>query len=154
MSRKKIYKVPNTCRDQYNALCVNVSSRQSNSITRLFFKLPFWKSFLALCKANDAKATIVSVCVHWCCLHEWSWIGMWWLKVPYEINVSRSLEFVELIITSGTYKVCDSMPCTMRPAMLLFFSRHAPVRVIHKRECIMHSTIRWLTFKQSSKCFL
>ncbi len=27
----------------------------------LFYKLPFWKSFSALCKANDAKATIVSV---------------------------------------------------------------------------------------------
>ncbi len=31
------------------------------SITRLFSKLPFWKSFLALCKANDAKAIIVFV---------------------------------------------------------------------------------------------
>ncbi len=31
------------------------------SITRLFYKLLFWKSFSALCKANDAKATIVSV---------------------------------------------------------------------------------------------
>ncbi len=87
------------------------------SITRLFSKLPFWKSFLALCKANDAKATIVSVCFHWCGLHEWSWIGMWWLKVAYESNVSRSLQFVELIITSGTYNVSDSMPCTIRPAM-------------------------------------
>ncbi len=28
------------------------------SVTRLFYKLPF---FLALCKVNDAKATIVSV---------------------------------------------------------------------------------------------
>ncbi len=44
----------------------------------------------------------------------------------YENNASRSLEFVELIITSGTYKVCDSMPCTIRPAMLLFLSRCAP----------------------------
>ncbi len=44
----------------------------------------------------------------------------------YESNVSRSLEFVELIITSGTYKVCDSTPCIMRPAMLLFLSRRAP----------------------------
>ncbi len=42
---------------------------------------------------------------------------MWWLKVAYESNVSLSLEFVELIITSGTYTVCDSMPCIMRPAM-------------------------------------
>ncbi len=38
----------------------------------------------------------------------------------------RLLEFVELIITSGTYKVCDSMPYC----------------VIHKREFIMHSKIR------------
>ncbi len=41
------------------------------------------------------------------------------------------------------------MPCTMRPAMLLFSSHRAPVCVIHKREFIMHSTIRWLTLKQS-----
>ncbi len=33
------------------------------SITRwrLFYKLLFWKRFSALCKADDAKATIVSV---------------------------------------------------------------------------------------------
>ncbi len=31
------------------------------SVTRLFYKLPFWKSLLALCKANNAKATIVPV---------------------------------------------------------------------------------------------
>ncbi len=64
--------------------------------------------------------------------------------------MSRSLEFVELIITSGTYKVCDSMPCTMRPAMLLFLSAVLLICVIHKREFIMHSTIRWLTFKPST----
>ncbi len=43
------------------------------------------------------------------------------VKVAYKSNVSRSLEVVELIIRSGTYKVCDSM----RPAMLLFLSRCA-----------------------------
>ncbi len=31
------------------------------SVTRFLSKLPFWKSFLPLSKANDAKATIVSV---------------------------------------------------------------------------------------------
>ncbi len=40
----------------------------------------------------------------------------------YESNVSRLLEFVELMITSGTYKVCDSM----RPAMLIFLTCRAP----------------------------
>ncbi len=37
----------------------------------------------------------------------------------------------------------------MRPAMLLFLSL---VCVIHKRKCIMHSTIRWLTLKQYIFC--
>ncbi len=59
--------------------------------------------------------------------------------------MSRWLEFVELIITCGTYKVSDSMPCIVRPAMLLFYSAVLP----HKRKCIKHSTIRWLTFRQS-----
>ncbi len=41
-----------------------------------------------------------------------SWmIGMWLLKVAYGSNVSRSLQFVELIITSGTYNVCDVVIC-------------------------------------------
>ncbi len=43
-------------------------------------------------------------------------------NVVVKSNVSRSLQFVELIITSGTYKVCDSM----RPAMLLFVLRCSP----------------------------
>ncbi len=34
-----------------------MSAPDKVSITHLFSKLPFWKSFLALCKANDAKAT-------------------------------------------------------------------------------------------------
>ncbi len=46
-------------------------------------------------------------------------------KVAYKSNVNRSLEFVELIITSRTYTVCDSMPCIMKPAMLLFLIRCA-----------------------------
>ncbi len=79
---------------------------------------------LLLSPGKTPKATIA--CFHWCFFHEWSWIGMWWLKVAYESNVSWSLEFVELIITSGTYKVCDTMPWTMRPAMLLILSRCAP----------------------------
>ncbi len=132
----KIGKVPNTCRYQYQRF---VRERQLQ-ITRLFSKLPFWKSFLALCKANDAKATIVSVCIHWCCLHEWSWIGMWWLKVAYESNESRSLQFVELIITSGTLHHETSY-------VVIFI---VPVCVIHKREFIMHSTISWLTLKPST----
>ncbi len=96
---KKSVKSPIHVGINTNASCANVSSRQS--IRRLFSKLPFWKSFLALCKANEAKATIVSVCFHWCGLHEWWWIGMWWLKVAYESKVSWSFQFVELIITSG-----------------------------------------------------
>ncbi len=40
----------------------------------------------------------------------------------------------------------------MRPAMLLFLSRRAPVCVIHKRTFIMHSIIRWLTLKPSVFC--
>ncbi len=59
------------------------------------------------------------------------------------LHMSRLLEVIELVIRSGTYKVCDSM----RPALLLFVSRR--VCVIHKREFIMHRTIRWLTLKQS-----
>ncbi len=56
---EKIGKVPNMCKNQYQRMNVmNVSSRQCKC---LFYKLAFWKSFLALCKANDAKATIVSV---------------------------------------------------------------------------------------------
>ncbi len=56
---EKIGKVPNMCKNQYQRMNVmNVSSRQCKC---LFYKLPFWKSFLALCKANDAKANIVSV---------------------------------------------------------------------------------------------
>ncbi len=40
-------------------LCAaNISSRQSMSRV---YKLPFWKSVLALCKTNDAKVTIVLV---------------------------------------------------------------------------------------------
>ncbi len=104
---------------------MRTSAPDKVSFTRLFYKLPFWKRFLALCKAHDAKATIVTVCFHWCCLHEWSWIGMLWLKVAYESNVSRSLEFVELIITSGSYKVCDSM----RPA-ISFLSNDASPEIL------------------------
>ncbi len=46
-------------------LRVQTSALDKVNITLLFSKLPIWKSFLALCKANDAKATIVSVCFHW-----------------------------------------------------------------------------------------
>ncbi len=46
--------------------------------------------------------------------------------------MSRSLEFVELIINVWDYKVCDSMPCTMRSAMLFFYSAVLPVCAIHK----------------------
>ncbi len=38
-----------------------MSAPDEISIMILFSKLPFWKSFFALCKANDANATIVYV---------------------------------------------------------------------------------------------
>ncbi len=65
---------------------------------------------------------------------------MWWLKVAYESNESRSLQFVELIITSGTLHHETSY-------VVIFI---IPVCVIHKRKFIMHSTIRWLTLKPST----
>ncbi len=105
-SRKKSVTSLNCLGINTNALCAILSSRQR-------------KCWLI------AKVIIVSACFHWCCLQvlsEWSWIGMWYLKVAYESNVSRSFEVVEQIIRSGTYKVCDSM----RPAMLLFLSHSAP----------------------------
>ncbi len=40
---------------------MRTSAPDKVSVTRLFYKLTFWKSFLVLCEANDAKATIVSV---------------------------------------------------------------------------------------------
>ncbi len=46
------------------ASCTDFSSRQCKHVIFFFFKLPFWKSFLAICKANVAKATIVSACFH------------------------------------------------------------------------------------------
>ncbi len=52
-------------RDQYQ----RTSDPDKVSASYFVFKLPFWKSFLALCKANVAKATIVSACFHWRCLH-------------------------------------------------------------------------------------
>ncbi len=61
MSWKKSVKSPKREGINTNDLCANVSSRQSMCHTFLFYKLPFWKSFLALCKANDAKATIIYV---------------------------------------------------------------------------------------------
>ncbi len=61
--------------------------------------------------------------------------------------VSRSLEFVEIIITSGTYKVCDSMTCETSYGVIFILCW-----VIHKRGFIMYSTIRWLTLKQSVFC--
>ncbi len=42
-------------------LRVRTSGPDKVSVTRLFYKLTFLKSFLALCEANDAKAIIVSV---------------------------------------------------------------------------------------------
>ncbi len=39
--------------------------------------------------------------------------------------------FVEFIITSGTSKVCDSMPCTMRPAMLYFYRAVLPICALY-----------------------
>ncbi len=56
-SRRNSVKSPICLRFNTNASFANVSSRQS--ITRLFYKLPFRKSFLALCKANVAKAMAV-----------------------------------------------------------------------------------------------
>ncbi len=52
-----------------NALCANVSSRQSKCIIFCFPNCLPIKRFLALFKDNVAKATIVSDCFHWCCLH-------------------------------------------------------------------------------------
>ncbi len=131
MPRKKSVKSPKRVGINTNALCVNVRT-----------------------SANDEKATIVSVGFHWCGLHEWPWIGMRGLKVEYESNVSRSLQSVELIITSGTFLITfviaryaswDQLCCYFYRAVL-------PVCVIHKPKCIMHSTIRWLTFKQYVFC--
>ncbi len=96
------------------------------------------------------KLPLSLVCFHWCCLHEWLW--MWYLKVAYESIVSRSYEFVELIIMSGTSKVCDSIPwdqlcCYFYPVLL--------VCVIHKREFIMHSIIRFtFTFMHLADAFI
>ncbi len=111
---KKNVKSPKYLGINTNASCMNVSSRKSK-YHALFSKFPFWKRF-----CHSVRLVMLSyhcLCFHWCCLHQWSWIGMWWLKVAYESNLSRLLEFVELIITSETYKICDSM----RLAMLLFF---------------------------------
>ncbi len=44
-------------------LCVRMSAPDKVSVMRLFYKLPFWKSFLALSKANDAKANVTIVFV-------------------------------------------------------------------------------------------
>ncbi len=96
-----------------------------------------------------------------------------WMIVNRNVVVKSCLsllEFVELIITSGIYTFCDSMPCIMRPAMLLLLSRCALclcnswtyfyllkkiklknyyLFVIQNYKCIMHSTIQWLTLKRS-----
>ncbi len=48
----------------------------------------------------------------------------------------------------GLIKFCDSMSCTMETSYVVYFI--VLVCVIHKHKFIMHSTIRWLTLKQST----
>ncbi len=60
---KKTVKSPVRVGINSNALCVNVSSRQSK-YHAFVFQIALLKSFLALCKANDAQANIVSVDFH------------------------------------------------------------------------------------------
>ncbi len=56
---EKIGKVPNTCRNQYQRF-VRERQLQTKYVTHLQIAF-LWKSFLALCKTNDAKVTIVLV---------------------------------------------------------------------------------------------
>ncbi len=57
---KKSVKSPVRIGINTNALCANVSSRQSKCHA-FVLQIALLKELLALCKANDAKTTIVSV---------------------------------------------------------------------------------------------
>ncbi len=111
-------------------LCARMSAPDKVSITHLFSKLPseraYWHSVrlmllklpLSLSVFTDAAFTSNA------------------LKMLLKAMWSRPLGFVELIFTSGTYKVCHKF---IKFVIAFFY---------HKLAVIMHSTIRWLTLNQ------